>query len=190
MAGKEILVRARFQGVRDTGKLAFLTIRQGIATAQAIVTKATNPELFKFVTGGITKESFCDITATVTTPEKPVLSVSQGNIELQVLSCFVISKASPVLPFQLEDAARSDAQIAAREAEIKAAEAEGKTPPPAFPLVNPVSRRSPINKRSQRKRRHAIFSSPSSLVSHPFPFSLPSFLLFCRTRVLTTAGST
>jgi len=35
---------------------------------------------------------------------------------------FVISRASPVLPFSLEDASRPDTVIAAREAEIKAAE--------------------------------------------------------------------
>jgi lysyl-tRNA synthetase class II len=139
LAGKTVLVRARFQGVRDTGKMAFVTLRQGIATVQAVFMKATNADMFKFLTGGITKESFVDVTAKVTTPEKPVVSVSQGNVELSLETVFVISKASPVLPFQLEDAARSDAQIAARDAEIKAAEAEGKPAPAAFPLVNPVS---------------------------------------------------
>lgn len=138
LVGKKVLVRARIHASRETGKVLFVTLRQAIDTAQALVLKADNGELFKWV-ASLPKESFVDITGTVTAAEKPVLSVSNGAVELVIESAFMVSKASPVLPFQLEDAARPDHVIAAREAEIKAAEAEGKAAPAPFPIVTSVS---------------------------------------------------
>jgi hypothetical protein len=52
---------------------------------------------------------------------------------------FIVSKANPELPFQLEDAARPERLIDEREAEIRAAEAAGSTVPPRFPLVSQAS---------------------------------------------------
>ena len=121
-AGTTVLVRGRVHVSRDTGKVAFVTLRQGIATVQAVAFKATNADLHKWI-GTVSKESVVDVTATVTLVEKPVESTTQRLIELQISTMFVVSKASPVLPFQLEDAARPDAVVAAREEEAKKAEA-------------------------------------------------------------------
>lgn len=115
-------MRGRVHVTRDTGKVAFVTLRQGIATVQAVALKANNADMFKWI-AAIPKESVVDVTASVTCPEKPVESATQGTIELQITTIFIVSKAAPTLPFQLEDAARSDAIFAAREEEIRKAEA-------------------------------------------------------------------
>ena len=120
--GTSVLVRGRVHVTRDTGKVAFVALRQGIATVQAVALKANHADMFKWI-GTIPKESVVDVTATVTRPDKPVESVTQGTIELQIATIFIVSKAAPSLPFQLEDAARSDAVHAAREEEIRKAEA-------------------------------------------------------------------
>lgn len=52
----------------------------------------------------IPKESVVDVTATVATAD--VKGATQTSVELQISKLFVISKASPILPFQLEDASR------------------------------------------------------------------------------------
>jgi hypothetical protein len=132
--GTTVLVRARVHNTRETGKVLFVTLRQGIATVQGVVLKADNGDLFKWASA-LPRESVVDVTATVTAPEKRVESVTQGGVELQVATVFTVSRALPVLPFNLEDAARPDAVIEAREAEIKAAEAAGADPatiPPRF----------------------------------------------------------
>ncbi len=45
-----MLVRARLHGVRETGKVLFITLRQGTATAQAVALKGDNKDLFKWAT--------------------------------------------------------------------------------------------------------------------------------------------
>lgn len=141
-AGSTVLVRARVGSARETGKVLFLTLRQGISTVQAVVLKAGAPDLFKWA-AGLPRESVVDITGAVTVPDKRVESVTQGGVELQVATMFVVSRALPVLPFNLEDAARSDAVVEAREAEIRALEAAGADPatfPPRFVNVTQDTR--------------------------------------------------
>jgi hypothetical protein len=122
LKGKSILIRGRLHGSRETGKVLFLTIRQTYCSLQCIVLKGDNPELFKWA-ASIPKESVVDLTGEVNTVEKRVVSVTQGDVEVNVKKLFIISAASPILPFTLEDASRSDAAYAARDAEIKEAEA-------------------------------------------------------------------
>ena len=50
LVGKTVLVRARLHGVRETGKVLFITLRQGTATAQAVALKGDNKDLFKWAT--------------------------------------------------------------------------------------------------------------------------------------------
>ena len=133
----QLLVRARLASVRDTSRFLFATLRQGMSTVQAVVTKAAAPELAKWL-AGVPKESVLDVTGAATAASPRVLSVTQGDVELQLETAWLVSKALPLLPFSLEDAGRSDATVAARLEEIKAAEAAGTPPPPPFPLVNPV----------------------------------------------------
>lgn len=124
--GSARLLRGRVQSVRDTGKTLFLTLRQAIDTLQCVLLKASNPEFFKWVVA-LPKESVVDISGTVSKAFKPVTSVTQGEVEVQIETLFVVSKAHPLMPFSLEDAARPESAVEAREAEIKAALEAGKT---------------------------------------------------------------
>jgi len=138
LVGRSVLVRARIHTTRETGKVFFVTLRQGIATVQGVALKAANADLLKFLSS-LPRETVVDVTGTVTKTDVPVVSTTQPDVELGVETVFVVSRASPVLPFSLEDAARSDAVVEAREKEIAEAEKAGVEAPPGFPLVNPVS---------------------------------------------------
>ena len=81
-AGQTILVRARIQVSRETGKLLFVTFRQAIATVQGIAMKAANADLFKWL-GSLPRETVVDVTGTLAAVEKRVESVTQGDVELQ-----------------------------------------------------------------------------------------------------------
>ena len=138
----EVLVRARVHNTRETGKVLFMTLRQGIATVQGVILKQNAPDMFKWA-ASLPRESVIDVTATVNAVEKRVESVTQGSVELAIASAFVVSKALPVLPFNLEDASRPDSVVEAREAEIKAMEAAGAdaaTLPPRFGEQNDEER--------------------------------------------------
>jgi aspartyl-tRNA synthetase len=59
-------------------------------------------------------ESVVDVFGEVVKPKDPVESVSQSRIEIQASRIYCVSASLPVLPFQLEDAARPDADLSAR----------------------------------------------------------------------------
>ena len=133
--GSTVLVRARLFVLRETGKTLFLTLRQGTATAQAVVFKTESKDMFKWATS-LPRESVLDLTATVGAVEKRVESVTQGEVELVVTSIFVVSKAHPVLPFLLEHASLSDAVYAEQDRAEAAAAAAGTAPPSRLPSVS------------------------------------------------------
>lgn len=60
--------------------------------------------MIKFI-GTITRESIIDVEAKVTVPDQEIQSCTQ-KVELHVQKVFIVSKAHPELPFQLEDAQR------------------------------------------------------------------------------------
>ena len=124
--GSTVLLRARVQLTRDTGKVLFLSLRQGISTMQAVIFKATNADFLKWASK-INRESVVDVTGEIHAPEKRVESVTQGDVELQISTMFIVSRAAAVLPFQLEDASRSERVIEERQAEIAKAEAGAST---------------------------------------------------------------
>ena len=49
--GAMVLVRARLFVLRETGKVLFLTLRQGTSTVQAVIFKNDDKDLFKWATG-------------------------------------------------------------------------------------------------------------------------------------------
>lgn len=67
-----------------------------------------------------------DIYITVIDVEKPVDSVSQSDIEINIQKFFMISQAVSILPLELEVAARPDSVVADRIREIKEHEAKIK----------------------------------------------------------------
>ena len=82
-----MLIRARLQSVRETGKVVFLTLRQATYTAQAVIWKADAKDLFKWI-ASVPKESVIDFTARVGAVDKRVESVSCGNFELVIATAF------------------------------------------------------------------------------------------------------
>jgi nondiscriminating aspartyl-tRNA synthetase len=135
--GGTVLIRARLFILRETGKMLFLTLRQGSCTVQAVVHKSEDKDMFKWATS-LPRESVLDVTAKVGAVEKRVESVTQGEVELVVSSLFVVSKAHPVLPFLLEHASLSDTVYAEQDAAEAAAAAAGQPPPTRLlPSVSP-----------------------------------------------------
>lgn len=119
-AGKEVLCRARVHNVRGKGKSCFLVLRHRTATIQVIlfVNDTTVTRGMVKYASQLTRESIVDIEGLVTVPESPIASCSQSEVEIQCHGIKAISRAA-VLPFEITDAAHS-------EAEIKAAAEKGE----------------------------------------------------------------
>jgi aspartyl-tRNA synthetase len=113
LSGKTFWVRGRNFTSRSSGKIAFMTLRQGCFTVQATKsvvkgdTEASDKDMIKYMEG-ITSESIVDIECLCVTPPAPITSVTQGQVELVIQKIFTVSKASPELPFQITDASRSE----------------------------------------------------------------------------------
>ena len=123
-AGEVVWVRARVTSVRAKGGSCFLVLRDMSSpstTVQACLFKSKeDPEgskqIIKFLSD-LTLETIVDIQGTLAAAE--VRSCSQDTVELQVQRCYVVSRAPTILPFLLEDAARSDEEIAASQSTDK-----------------------------------------------------------------------
>lgn len=118
--GSTALVRGRVHAVRGKGKSCFLVLRHRTATVQAVLfadEENVSKPMVKYAMS-LSKESLVDVEGTVVQPAVPIESCSQKDVELQVKSVHCISRAGP-LPFQISDAARS-------EADVKKAEAAGE----------------------------------------------------------------
>jgi len=117
-AGDEVWIRARVSAVRAKGGSCFMVLRDissPFYTAQACLFKdKEDPEgstrALKWL-ADLTLESVVDIKGTLAAAE--VRSCSQQTVELQISRCYAVSRAPVQLPFLLEDAARSDEEIAA-----------------------------------------------------------------------------
>ena len=118
LVGERVWLRCRVQNVRAKGGSAFLVLRQGaFHTLQACYFKdKEDPEgskrMLKYL-GGLSAESVVDIAGTLAAAD--VKSCSIGGLELQIDRAFCVSKAEPMLPFQLEDAARPEAEVEASQ---------------------------------------------------------------------------
>lgn len=115
-----VWVRGRVQTIRVTGSACFMVLRQGsFNTIQVVYFKdKSNPEALdksqRFLKwlGELTLESVVDIEGGVVSAK--VKSCSINHLEISLKSCHVVSRAK-ILPFQIEDAARSDADITASQ---------------------------------------------------------------------------
>lgn len=116
--GDTVWLRGRVSSVRAKGNACFIVIRSGsFYTVQGCHFKdKSNPEeskkMIKFV-NSIALESIVDIMGTVA--EADVKSCSQNNVEIQIKKIFTVSRAPVSLPFLLEDASRSQAEIDASQ---------------------------------------------------------------------------
>ncbi|XP_065882326.1 aspartate--tRNA ligase, cytoplasmic-like [Dysidea avara] len=108
-AGTTVLVRARLQTSRSTGKQCFLVLRQQHFTVQAIVAVSStiSKQMVKF-TEDLSRESIVDVEGTLSAAPEKVVSCSQQDVEIAVTKFHCISHAAPRLPLQLEDALRPE----------------------------------------------------------------------------------
>ena len=110
LIGSTVTLRGRVHAVRGKGKSAFLVLRQQTTTVQCVFfvdDVNVSKGMVKYVSN-LTKESVVDITGTVMKPEEPVASCTQTNVEITPQNIKCISRSVPVLPFQIDDAARSE----------------------------------------------------------------------------------
>lgn len=123
LVGQEVNLQARVHTVRGKGNVAFLILRQGIASVQAVVEKGEMvPKMaIKFVTG-LSNETLVEVTGIVTAAK--VEKATQHDVEISVRKCFVISAAEAPLPIQLEDCSRPQPLFKAQKAEMAAIQAK------------------------------------------------------------------
>ena len=116
--GETVTLRGRVHAVRGKGKSAFLVLRQQTTTIQCVFfvdDVNVSKGMVKYVSN-LTKESVVDIVGVVAKPEEgPVLSCTQTGVEMAPSSIKCISRSVPVLPFQIEDAARSETAFEAED---------------------------------------------------------------------------
>ena len=108
VSGKEVTFRAIVENARNqSAKLSFLVFRQGFSTMQAVVASSEklSRQMVKFA-GSIPAESVVLCHALVEKPKEPVKSTTIQHLEVHVKQLFVIAKAEPQLPLQVEDAER------------------------------------------------------------------------------------
>ena len=117
--GSQVWIRARVHSVRAKGGSAFLVLRQdAFYTIQACFFKdKTDPEgsakMLQYLKS-LTVESVVDIEGRVNTGVD-VKSCSIKSVELTIQRIHSVSNAASILPFLVEDAARSDAEIDASQ---------------------------------------------------------------------------
>ncbi|KAF0699512.1 Aste57867_9934 [Aphanomyces stellatus] len=110
--GQSFWVRGYLQTCRAKPKIAFLMVRQAAFTIQGVLSESADvtKAMIKYASE-ITRESVIDLYVTVAIAAQEITSTTQNDVELVVSKIFAISKALPVLPLQVEDAARSDTLI-------------------------------------------------------------------------------
>jgi len=119
-ASDTVWLRGRLQSIRGKGGSWFLVLRQdSFHTLQACYFKdKENPEesqkMIRYLKS-LTVESVVDLEGTVVEPESPVLSCSVQNRELSIQRIHTVSRADAQLPFLVEDAARSEAEVEASQ---------------------------------------------------------------------------
>uniref|UniRef100_A0A7S1B3S7 aspartate--tRNA ligase n=1 Tax=Corethron hystrix TaxID=216773 RepID=A0A7S1B3S7_9STRA len=117
-AGDALWVRARLASVRVKGGSAFLVLRTDAAdTLQAVYFKTkdageTGAKMLKYLKS-LTAESVVDVYGTLSPAD--VRSCSVADLELAVERVHCASRAQAQLPFQVEDAARSAADVDASQ---------------------------------------------------------------------------
>ncbi|XP_059460896.1 aspartate--tRNA ligase 2, cytoplasmic-like [Corylus avellana] len=108
-----VVVHGRAQTIRAVGKnMAFVVVREKGFTIQCVVTAqpdVVSRQMVKYV-AALSRESIVDIEGIVSVPNVPIKGASQ-QVEVQVRKLYCVNKAMPTLPINIEDAARSEADI-------------------------------------------------------------------------------
>ncbi|XP_027330924.1 aspartate--tRNA ligase 2, cytoplasmic-like [Abrus precatorius] len=113
LSNRTVLIRGRAQTIRPVGKkMAFLVIRENGFTVQCLVqaqADTVSPQMVKFA-AALSRESIVDVEGVVSIPTSPIKGATQ-QVEIQVRKLYCVSRAVSTLPINLEDAARSEAEI-------------------------------------------------------------------------------
>ncbi|XP_074312381.1 aspartate--tRNA ligase 2, cytoplasmic-like [Silene latifolia] len=111
--GTEVLIGGRVHAVRAVSKkMSFLVVRDTGSTVQCVLTVkpgSVSEQMVRF-SNSLSRESIVDVFGTVSVPNEPIKGTTQ-QVEIQVSKIYCVSRAAPVLPINIEDAARSDAEI-------------------------------------------------------------------------------
>lgn len=114
----KVWLRGRLSAVRAKGNACFLVLRgDSFYTVQCCHFKSKeqpdiSKQLIKFASS-LTCETIVDVLGTVVSAD--VKSCTQNAVELQIEKLFVVSRAPAQLPFLLQDAARTQAEIDASQ---------------------------------------------------------------------------
>nr|KJB06559.1 hypothetical protein B456_001G001300 [Gossypium raimondii] len=112
---KEVLIRGRVHTTRPVSKnMAFVVVRERGFTVQCLVATheaGVSRQMVKFV-AALNRESIIDAIGMVSVPGNPIKGTTQ-QVEIHVRKLYCVNKAMPTLPINVEDAARSDAEIEA-----------------------------------------------------------------------------
>ncbi|KAL4372182.1 hypothetical protein HN51_017268 [Arachis hypogaea] len=113
LEGKHVMIRGRAQAIRPVGKkMAFLVVRESGFTVQCLVQAQqdlVSVQMVKYA-AALSRESVIDVEGLVSVPSEPIKGATQ-QVEVQVRKLYCVSRALPTLPINLEDAARSEAEI-------------------------------------------------------------------------------
>ena len=124
-AGQDVWLRTRVHNTRAKGNNCFVIMRSMGYTVQGAMFKSEtcSKEMIKFA-GALSKETVVDVKGKVLKAE--VKSCSQGDVEIALERIYVISKADVGLPLQIDDAGRSEEEIAESEKRHAAGEVDGR----------------------------------------------------------------
>ncbi|CAD6248123.1 unnamed protein product [Miscanthus lutarioriparius] len=118
-SGHAVRVRGAAQEVRAVGRrVAFLVLRQGGATVQCVVAgggAGGDGGMARFA-AGLSRESVVDVAGAVSLPREPVRGTTQQLVEIKVEKLHCVSRAVPALPIGVDDAARSEEDVARAKA--------------------------------------------------------------------------
>jgi aspartyl/asparaginyl-tRNA synthetase len=182
---KEVTFRCWVENARvQSAKLAFVNLRQGLNTVQAVVaaSEKLSKQMVKFC-GNVSTESTLVVTGLVKRVKEPIKSASIKDFEIHIQKLFVEVKAEVPLPLQVEDAERPLPDVGLGDEEEKPAEADAK------PLVGLNTR---LNNRTldlRAKINHAIFVIKSGVCSLFQEFlSQKGFVLVQTPKILGSAS--
>ncbi|RCV10848.1 hypothetical protein SETIT_2G141600v2 [Setaria italica] len=113
-AGRTVLVRGAAQAIRPVSKkMAFVVLRHSMSTVQCVLVASAeagvSTQMVKFATV-LSKESIVDVEGVVSLPKQSLKATTQ-QVEIQVGKIYCINRAIQTLPINLEDAARSEAEL-------------------------------------------------------------------------------
>lgn len=182
---KEITFRCWVENARvQSAKLAFVNLRQGLNTVQAVVAASDklSKQMVKFC-GNVSTESTLAVTGLVKRVKEPIKSATIKDFEIHIQKLFVEVKAEVPLPLQVEDAERPLPETGLGDEDEKQEEGDAR------PLVGLNTR---LNNRTldlRAKINHSIFVIKSGVCSLFQEFLSKQSFVFVQTPKILGAAS-